>query len=182
MNGRSSLLKRVSNGLNRIISFIFEESWPYWVGGLLLAIVNIIYFWLTGCYWSITTNFARWSAWFLGNMGADVESWKAWNYYDYIQPWLDVSTWSNLGIIIGALISILLARQLKWKQIKDKKQFITALVGGWLMGYGARVAYGCNIGGLFSGIASLGLNGWLYLPFVVLGIFIGNKIIQHWLI
>jgi hypothetical protein len=34
-------------------------------------------------------------------------------------------------------------------------------VGGSLLGYGARLAYGCNIGAYFSGIASSSLHGWL---------------------
>ena len=30
------------------------------------------------------------------------------------------------------------------------------------MGYGARLAMGCNIGGFFSAIPSLALNGWVF--------------------
>lgn len=38
---------------------------------------------------------------------------------------------------------------------------IAAALGGLAMGYGARIAYGCNIGALFSGVASTSLHGWL---------------------
>jgi hypothetical protein len=31
-----------------------------------------------------------------------------------------------------------------------------------MMGYGARLAYGCNIGAYFSGVASASLHGWLW--------------------
>jgi len=37
------------------------------------------------------------------------------------------------------------------------------VVGGLLLGYGARLAYGCNIGACFSGIAFGSLHGWLWL-------------------
>ena len=30
------------------------------------------------------------------------------------------------------------------------------------MGYGARIAFGCNIGAYFGGIASFSLHGWLW--------------------
>ena len=31
------------------------------------------------------------------------------------------------------------------------------------MGYGARLAFGCNIGAFFSGVASTSLHGWLWI-------------------
>jgi hypothetical protein len=31
------------------------------------------------------------------------------------------------------------------------------------MGYGARIAYGCNIGAFFSGVASTSLHGWAWI-------------------
>jgi hypothetical protein len=44
-----------------------------------------------------------------------------------------------------------------------------SLIGGLLLGYGARIAYGCNIGALFSGIASTSLHGWLWGGAAILG-------------
>src|ERR1700732_4360162 len=44
------------------------------------------------------------------------------------------------------------------------RSLIAAVLGGLLLGYGARLAYGCNIGAYFSGIASSSLHGWLWLP------------------
>jgi len=46
-----------------------------------------------------------------------------------------------------------------------------------LMGYGARLTAGCNIGALFSGISSLSLSGWVYAVFLFLGAFIGSKLL-----
>jgi len=50
---------------------------------------------------------------------------------------------------------------------------VAAIVGGLLLGYGARVAFGCNIGAYFSGIASTSLHGWLWLAGALLGTPIG---------
>lgn len=178
MNGKLQLPKQIKEFLKQV----FVRPWPYWVGGVLLALANIIYILVTNEYWAITTGFARLGAWLLENIGVDVQQWAVWNYYDYLKPWADRYTYSNLGIIGGAFIAILLARQFKWKRLKDKKQFFLALGGGWLMGYGARIAIGCNIGGLYSAISSLALNGWLYLPFIILGILVGSKLLQKWLV
>jgi uncharacterized membrane protein YedE/YeeE len=48
-----------------------------------------------------------------------------------------------------------------------------ALAGGLLLGYGARLAFGCNIGAYFSGIASTSVHGWLWLAGALLGTPIG---------
>ena len=34
-----------------------------------------------------------------------------------------------------------------------------AVIGGLLLGYGARLAFGCNIGAFFSGVVSGSLHG-----------------------
>jgi hypothetical protein len=167
---------------NNLLENVFVRPWPYWIGGLLLAVVNIIYVLFTDKYWAITTGFARVGAWIVSLLGIEVQNWIAWDYYGYIEPLKDRYTWSNLGIIVGALIAILLAGQFKWKKIKDRKQLFLALAGGWLMGYGARISIGCNIGGLYSSISSLALNGWLYLPFIILGIFLGSKLLMKYFV
>ena len=48
----------------------------------------------------------------------------------------------------------------------------TAVIGGLLMGYGARLAYGCNIGAFFSGLSSASLHGWLWFA----AAFAGNAV------
>ena len=42
-------------------------------------------------------------------------------------------------------------------------------MGGVLMGYGARLSFGCNIGALFSGIATGSLHGWLWFAAAFVG-------------
>ena len=63
------------------------------------------------------------------------------------------------------------------KKIKSVKQVVAAVLGGLIMGYGARLAGGCNIGALFSSIASLSLSGWVFALFLLVGAFIGSKLL-----
>lgn len=49
------------------------------------------------------------------------------------------------------------------------------------MGYGARIAFGCNIGAFFSGVASMSLHGWIYVVFIFLGAWIGSKLLVKYL-
>jgi uncharacterized membrane protein YedE/YeeE len=50
------------------------------------------------------------------------------------------------------------------------------VIGGLLLGYGARIAYGCNIGAYFSGIGSGSLHGWLWLPAAFMGSVVGTSL------
>src|SRR5258708_19305787 len=69
----------------------------------------------------------------------------------------------DFGIILGALLASGLAGKFKpgWKV--PPRSLLAAVVGGLMLGYGARLAYGCNIGAYFSGIASASVHGWLWL-------------------
>ncbi|HCP28578.1 MAG TPA: hypothetical protein DIT96_02915, partial [Pseudomonas sp.] len=53
---------------------------------------------------------------------------------------------------------------------------IAAVIGGLLLGYGSRLAYGCNIGAYFSGIASGSLHGWLWLIAAYMGNVVGVRL------
>ncbi len=50
------------------------------------------------------------------------------------------------------------------------------MIGGLLLGYGARLTYGCNSGAHFSAIASGSLQGWLWLAAAFAGNVFGTKL------
>ena len=62
-----------------------------------------------------------------------------------------------------------------WINVKTDKIVLAAIIGGFFMGFGARLAFGCNIGALFSGIASGSLHGWVWFLFAFIGTFFGVK-------
>lgn len=159
-----------------------KTAWPYVTGAILLSLFQIVTLATTGNPWGVSGVFANWGAWIYEAFGGSVDKW----YYfssDGAQATLNngflnhSGTWRNIGIILGALIATLLASQFKIKKIKSKKQVIAACLGGTLMGYGARVAFGCNIGALFSGIASLSLSGWVFAVAMFFGAVVGSKLL-----
>ena len=89
----------------------------------------------------------------------------------------DPGTMRNIGIAAGALFAVLMASQFKIKKIKSWRQVVAAVLGGLLMGYGARIGFGCNIGALFSGIATMSLSGWVFAVFLFLGAIVGSKLL-----
>ena len=56
------------------------------------------------------------------------------------------------------------------------RSLAAAIGGGLLLGYGARLAYGCNIGAYFSGVASGSLHGWLWLVAAFAGSVVGTRL------
>ncbi len=81
----------------------------------------------------------------------------------------------NLGIIFVSVIASGLAgrfaptTQLPWRMLA------AAVIGSLLMGYGARIAFGCNIGAFFLGVASTNLHGWLRIATALAGTWIGTR-------
>jgi hypothetical protein len=52
---------------------------------------------------------------------------------------------------------------------KDPKTYLQVMVGGILMGFGASVAGGCNIGHFLTGVPTLALSSIVASVFFVLG-------------
>ena len=86
----------------------------------------------------------------------------------------------NGGIIIGALISALFSGDFRLRRPRQWQGLLRIFGGGILMGYAAGLASGCNIGAFFSAVPSLGLNGWVFGSTMVVGSFIGVKLLQRW--
>ena len=55
-------------------------------------------------------------------------------------------------------------------------RLLAAAIGGLAMGYGARLAFGCNIGAMFSGIASASLHGWIWFAAAWVGSLIAIRL------
>lgn len=172
-------------GNNEIYKKLMKEPITYVAGAVLLAVFQIAHFSIFQHGWGVSTTFAHWGAWLFQAMGGNVNHWsffadektQATLANGLIQ---DGGTIRNLGIILGALIATLYASQFKIKKIKSIKQIIAAVIGGLLMGYGARMAMGCNIGALFTSIASFSLSGWIFGAFLLVGAFFGSKLLAKY--
>ena len=82
----------------------------------------------------------------------------------------------DVGIMLGALTASGLAGGFRPSWRVRLQSLAAAVVGGLLLGYGARIAYGCNIGAYFSGIASTSLHGWLWFGAAFAGNAVGTRL------
>jgi uncharacterized membrane protein YedE/YeeE len=155
--------------------------WPLVAGAIGLAAVNIATLTIGGRPWGVTSAFALWGAKWFEAIGIDVTSWSYWQAPAQAQALrssvlLDVTSVMNFGIILGALLAAILAARFAPTLKISGRSFAAAVVGGLLLGYGARIAYGCNIGAYFSGIASGSLHGWLWLVAAFMGNIAGTRL------
>ncbi|HBG17267.1 MAG TPA: YeeE/YedE family protein [Firmicutes bacterium] len=167
---------------NKYFKAVVKDAWPYTLGAVLLALLNITLFISNGSPWGVTTPFLYWATWIYKAFGGQVENWVYFNNPAHLKA-INLSflthggSLMNIGIIFGAFIASLAASQFKIRKIKSIRQVIVAISGGLLMGYGTRIAFGCNIGAFFSGVASFSLHGWVYTIFIFVGAWIGSKLL-----
>lgn len=158
---------------------VIRGTWPLWVGALVLAGLNAATLLIKGSPWGVTSAFALWGSKIAAAFGIDVASWTYWTEDPApLQQSIlaDATTVMNFGIIGGALVAAAIGGTFVLHKRIPLKTVVAALIGGILMGYGARLAYGCNIGAYFGGVASLSLHGWVWAAMALLGTYGGLKL------
>jgi len=80
-------------------------------------------------------------------------------------------SWSALYVLavpIGAYISGKLMNEVKLK-VPPADELLKVLLGGFIMGIGAQIAGGCNIGQGLTGVSTLAVSSWVANAFTILG-------------
>ncbi len=158
---------------------LLRGPWPLWAGAVALALLNALTLVLAGRPWGITWAFTLWGAKIADALDIGIREWTWWRPYAWVldQPLLwDITTVMNLGIMIGALLAAGLAGAFRPRLRLAAGEIAAAALGGLLLGYGARLAFGCNIGAFFSGVASGSLHGWLWLLAALFGNALGVRL------
>ncbi|WP_370465067.1 YeeE/YedE family protein [Neobacillus kokaensis] len=154
---------------------VLRGSWPLFTAAIVLAVLNALTLTVRGTPWGITSAFALWGAKTLMAAGVDVTSWGFFSGAngEALKKTVlaDSTSVMNFGIILGAFISASFQGTFKPKKIKPGVAG-ASIIGGLLMGYGSRLAFGCNIGAYFGGIASFSLHGWVWMIMAMLGTFL----------
>jgi hypothetical protein len=163
------------------ISFLWQGPWPLAAGALLLALANFATLALAGHPWSITWAFTLWGAKAARLLGWDPAGEPFWSA-DFQRAALegsvfaDVTSVMDFGIVLGALAAAALAGRFNPRSRLSTGAATAAIAGGLAMGYGARIAFGCNIGAFFSGVASTSPHGWLWIATAIPGCWVGLRL------
>ncbi|MBS4008189.1 MAG: YeeE/YedE family protein [Clostridium sp.] len=160
---------------------IYREAWSYKTGAIAIAVLSTLLYYGRGRYFAVTTGITYWGTWVFSQLGGNVADWA---YYQLPRHqhaldagfFLTNESLLNFGFILGALISSLGASEARIRKVRSFKHSIVSVVGGVLMGYGSRLALGCNIGAFLSSIASFSVSGWVFALFSFLGAWLGIKL------
>ncbi|CAM3909064.1 YeeE/YedE family protein [Alkalicoccus chagannorensis] len=159
---------------------ILFYTWPIWVGATVFAFLNALVLLVMGSPWKLTAAFITWGSHLFQFFGGNPIEWR---YWEEEQPqqvlmhsvFADETSVLNLGILTGVVITMALAGLIRFYKIQIPMMFVS-LAGGLLMGYGAAISHGANVGAYFSGLASMSLHAWIWTVMAVLGVWTAYKI------
>lgn len=152
------------------------------VASVLLALLAVANLLVAGQPWGIVYGLGLWGAKAAQAGGAELAGNAFWaapvNAERLRQSVLtDVTTLTNLGLILGAFVAA------RWRPAMDRqvgplpaRLWGAIVVAALLMGYSARLAFGCNVGAFFSGIATGSLHGWVWFAAAFAGSAVGLRL------
>ncbi len=162
---------------------IFRKEWSPIVGGIILAMVNIILF-IRFHPLGVVGEISRWATSFVNLFGIPPVDLKGMDGLGACAAvvveggsWFTETFFLNVGIVAGAAASAIFAREFKLRVPRSPVRYFQSIIGGTIMGYGAGLGLGCTLGAFFSAVPSLALNGWVY----ALGLAIGSYISVQWI-
>jgi uncharacterized membrane protein YedE/YeeE len=160
---------------------LVQGPWSMVWGAVLLALLNMATLALAGHPWTISFGYTLWGAKVAAALGLDVSAWPFWTW-PFPKQALESSVFAtstsvmNFGIMAGAFLAAGLAGRFAPARELPLKPALAAALGGLLMGYGARLGFGCNVGAYFSGVASGSLHGWLWFLAALAGTYLGARL------
>jgi uncharacterized membrane protein YedE/YeeE len=150
-------------------------------GAIAIGLLSIAVFAAGHHPWSVTFGFTVWGAKIATLFGADFSHAEFWQWPgpkralgDSILS--DTSSLTDLGMILGAMAAAAASAPFARNPWPPFKSLLAAAVGGLLMGWGARLGFGCNIGAFIGGVASGSLHGWVWFVAALPGCMIGIKL------
>lgn len=148
---------------------LLRGGWSFAAGAAALAALCFLTLVVVGRPWGITQAFALWGSWGIERAGLDdPHFWPFWEDPTRVEflsraAFADVNTVMNVGLVLGAMLAAGLSGRFVFNWRLAPRQYLAAVVGGLLLGFGALMATGCNISAFVSGVASGSLHGWVWL-------------------
>jgi uncharacterized membrane protein YedE/YeeE len=144
----------------------------------VFALLNLV---IAGQPWGIVYGLGLWGAKIATWLGADLAANAFWGrplQQEQIAASLltDVTSVTNLGLLFGAFVAA------RWRGSDcppvqaSGRQWLAGIICGLLLGYSARLAFGCNVGAYFAGISTGSLHGWVWFAAAFAGSLAGVRL------
>lgn len=159
----------------------FMPSRTYMIGGLVIGLLFVAVFVVGGHPWSVTFGYTVWGAKIASALGFDFSQAAFWQWPGPKRALAesvlsDTSSLTDFGMLFGAMAAAAAAKPFAANAWPPLKSLLAAGVGGLLMGWGARLGFGCNIGAFVGGVASGSLHGWVWFAAAMPGCLIGIRL------
>ena len=155
-----------------------------WVGGaVVLALFAALNLLIAGQPWGVVYGFGLWAAKAATGLGlfepAANAFWSDPGHAERLRQslLLDVTSITNIGILAGSLW--VAPRRPQDAKPLTGQQWLIGLAAGFIMGYSSRLAFGCNVGAMLSGISTGSIHGWIWVPLAYAGTLFGLRIRRH---
>jgi uncharacterized membrane protein YedE/YeeE len=151
------------------------------IGAIVIGLLCIGVF-LAGHHpWSVTFGFTVWGAKIAALAGFDFSNAEFWQWPGPKRALAesilsDTSSLTDFGMILGAMATAAATKPFARTAWPPMGSLLAAAVGGLLMGWGARIGFGCNIGAFLGGVASGSLHGWVWFGAALVGCMIGIRL------
>lgn len=138
-------------------------------------------FWVSNHPWGVTFGFTLWGAKIASAAGLPIETFAFWTWPGPKRAlahsvFSDTSSLMDFAMIIGAGLTAALTGAFAKSAWPNARQLQAAALGGVLMGIGARLSFGCNIGAFLAGTASGSLHGWIWFALALAGSVLGIRL------
>lgn len=149
-----------------------------WVGPVLVGVfvgaLNLAHYGITAGVEGVENRFGFFP-------GGSIVLFPAWIAGSNIPPHFQAIVIFGLGIVVGSFIYAVSIGELTWRRFRKsplrRKVVWQSLIGGLLMGFGLMLSEGCSIRHFLSGASLLQFSSLVTLPGMILGIWLGVKIL-----
>ncbi len=154
-----------------------KRPWDPRTAALGITAVAVLWFTQVSIV-GVTGPEARWTGYLLSQVGVEAGSFEYWGAILFRGNGVGVTTdMVMIGfVIVGAGIAAAWSGDFSIR-VPKRRRLPNAVVGGFMMGAGSRLAPGCNIGNIYSGIAELSVHSFIAAAGIVLGVYV----MTHWI-
>lgn len=150
------------------------------LAGAAVGVVVALLFLVSGMPWGITMGLTLWGAQAVQALGFDLTGFEFWST-GWTREALDGpllalhGSLSDVGLLLGALLAAAAQGRLRHGAPIGWRGALGAALGGLLMGVGARLSFGCNVGAFLGGASSGSLHGFVWILAAMPGCWVGIR-------
>lgn len=151
-----------------------KKGYSWYVVGALVGIIAVAAFWASAYFGGRARGLSFtgpvrefFLGVFFGNswFGGDVPANESMSLMGITFSW---SSLYVLAVPIGGYLSAKLLKEFKLK-VPPAEELLKVGLGGFVMGVGAQIGGGCNIGHSLTGVSTLAVSSWVANIFIILG-------------